>query len=120
MLIARAYRTKLHLNHEQITRCKKHAGCARSAYNWACRASKRFEIEGKVRNLRRKALDLPKGCGSKFCLVGFSVEEQQRYGLQACLEATLIRASSCRARTAGPMVWNLRLHCIHGGSDHLS
>jgi transposase len=34
MLITRGYRTELDLNNEQITLCKKHAGCARFAYNW--------------------------------------------------------------------------------------
>ncbi len=30
----RGYKTELDLNNEQITACKKHAGCARFAYNW--------------------------------------------------------------------------------------
>lgn len=30
----RGYQTELDLNNAQITACKKHAGCARSAYNW--------------------------------------------------------------------------------------
>lgn len=30
----RGYKTELDLNHAQITACKKHAGCARFAYNW--------------------------------------------------------------------------------------
>ncbi len=30
----RGYKTELDLNHEQITACLKHAGCARKAYNW--------------------------------------------------------------------------------------
>ncbi len=34
MLIKRGYRTELDLNNQQITLCKKHAGCARFAYNW--------------------------------------------------------------------------------------
>jgi transposase len=34
MLITRGYRTELDSNNEQITRCKKHAGVSRFAYNW--------------------------------------------------------------------------------------
>ncbi len=34
MHITRGYRTELDLNSKQITICKKHAGCARFAYNW--------------------------------------------------------------------------------------
>jgi len=34
MLITRGYKTELDLNNEQITACKRHAGCARFAYNW--------------------------------------------------------------------------------------
>ncbi len=34
MQITRGYRTELDLNNEQITACKKHAGCSRFAYNW--------------------------------------------------------------------------------------
>jgi putative transposase len=34
MLVTRAYKTELDLNHEQITACKQHAGAARFAYNW--------------------------------------------------------------------------------------
>jgi len=34
MKIVRGYKTELDLNNEQITACKKHAGCARFAYNW--------------------------------------------------------------------------------------
>ena len=30
----RGYKTELDLNNAQITACKKHAGCARFAYNW--------------------------------------------------------------------------------------
>src|SRR5260370_25834199 len=30
----RGYKTELDLNHAQITACKKHAGCARKAFNW--------------------------------------------------------------------------------------
>lgn len=30
----RGYKTELDLNDAQITACKKHAGCARFAYNW--------------------------------------------------------------------------------------
>jgi len=42
MQITRGYRTELDLNHEQITLCKKHAGCARFAYNWGLR--RRMEV----------------------------------------------------------------------------
>jgi len=35
MKITRGYKTELDLNNKQITACKKHAGCARFAYNWA-------------------------------------------------------------------------------------
>jgi transposase len=34
MQITRGYRTELDLNNKQIMLCKKHAGCARFAYNW--------------------------------------------------------------------------------------
>jgi putative transposase len=34
MLIKRGYHTELDLNNQQITLCKKHAGCAGFAYNW--------------------------------------------------------------------------------------
>jgi hypothetical protein len=34
MLVQRAYKTELDLNHKQITACKQHAGAARWAYNW--------------------------------------------------------------------------------------
>jgi transposase len=37
MQITRGYRTELDLNNKQITLCKKHAGCARFAYNWGLR-----------------------------------------------------------------------------------
>ncbi|MFL5664798.1 MAG: RNA-guided endonuclease InsQ/TnpB family protein [Ktedonobacteraceae bacterium] len=32
--VVRGYKTELALNNAQITACKKHAGCARKAYNW--------------------------------------------------------------------------------------
>lgn len=34
MIIYRAYKTELKLNNQQRVICKKHAGCARFAYNW--------------------------------------------------------------------------------------
>jgi putative transposase len=34
MLVTRAYKTELDLNHQQVTACKRHAGTARWAYNW--------------------------------------------------------------------------------------
>ncbi len=37
MQIRRGYRTELDLNNQQITACKKHAGAARWAWNWALR-----------------------------------------------------------------------------------
>jgi len=35
MIILRAYKTELDLNHTQKTACARHAGAARWAYNWA-------------------------------------------------------------------------------------
>jgi putative transposase len=32
--LVRGYKTELDLNNAQITACKKHAGCARKAFNW--------------------------------------------------------------------------------------
>ena len=32
--VVRGYKTELDLNNTQITACKKHAGCARKAFNW--------------------------------------------------------------------------------------
>ena len=32
--VVRGYKTELDLNNTQITVCKKHAGCARKAFNW--------------------------------------------------------------------------------------
>ena len=32
--VQRAYKVELHLNNQQITACRKHAGAARWAYNW--------------------------------------------------------------------------------------
>jgi putative transposase len=37
MTIIRAYKTELDLNNAQVTACKRHAGAARFAYNWALR-----------------------------------------------------------------------------------
>ncbi|MGO8951100.1 MAG: RNA-guided endonuclease InsQ/TnpB family protein [Ktedonobacterales bacterium] len=34
MLVQRAYKTELDLNHRQVTACRQHAGTARWAYNW--------------------------------------------------------------------------------------
>ncbi|MFX1475854.1 MAG: RNA-guided endonuclease InsQ/TnpB family protein [Promethearchaeota archaeon] len=34
MIIFRSYKTELRLNNRQRTQCRKHAGCARFAYNW--------------------------------------------------------------------------------------
>jgi len=41
----RGYKTELDLNNEQITACKKHAGCARKAYNWGL--ARKQEARGK-------------------------------------------------------------------------
>ncbi len=50
-----------------------------------------FQGDYLVRNPEREAPGLAKGLRKrKFCLVGFSTEEQQRYGLQERLDATLI------------------------------
>src|SRR5215472_1253864 len=37
MTILRAYKTELELNHAHVTACKRNAGAARFAYNWALR-----------------------------------------------------------------------------------
>jgi putative transposase len=37
MLVQRAYKTELDLNHQQVTTCRRHAGAARWAYNWGLR-----------------------------------------------------------------------------------
>ncbi len=48
MLITRAYKTELDLNDEQVTACKKHAGAARFAYNWAlARRQEVYQATGK-------------------------------------------------------------------------
>jgi putative transposase len=36
-VVYRAYKTELKLNNHQRTLCRKHAGCARFAYNWGLR-----------------------------------------------------------------------------------
>ena len=41
MIVRRAFKTELALNHEQVTACRRHAGAARYAYNWGWSASKR-------------------------------------------------------------------------------
>jgi len=47
MLVARAYKTELDLNDEQVTACKKHAGAARWAYNWGLRTKQeRYKAMG--------------------------------------------------------------------------
>jgi putative transposase len=35
--VTRAYKTELDLTDRQVTACKRHAGAARSAYNWGLR-----------------------------------------------------------------------------------
>src|SRR6266571_906019 len=48
MLIKRGYRTELDLNNQQITFCKKHAGCARFAYNWGLtRKQEVYKLTGR-------------------------------------------------------------------------
>ena len=48
MNITRGYKTELDLNNEQITACKKHAGCARFAYNWGLkRRQEVYKATGK-------------------------------------------------------------------------
>ncbi|HLZ55969.1 MAG TPA: transposase [Ktedonosporobacter sp.] len=57
MRITRGYKTELDLNNEQITACKKHAGCARFAYNWGLR--RKQEIY-KATGRRINTMDLHK------------------------------------------------------------
>jgi putative transposase len=46
--IQRAYKTKLALNNEQITACKRHAGATRWAYNWGlARKQEAYRATGK-------------------------------------------------------------------------
>jgi len=48
MIITRGYKTELDLNNEQITACKRHAGCARFAYNWGLkRRQEVYKATGK-------------------------------------------------------------------------
>ena len=48
MLVKRAYKTELDLNHEQLTACKQHAGAARWAYNWGLvRRQEIYKTTGK-------------------------------------------------------------------------
>ncbi|HZR39036.1 MAG TPA: transposase [Ktedonobacteraceae bacterium] len=55
MQITRGYRTELDLNNKQITACKKHAGCARFAYNWGLR--RKEEVYRQTgRSINAKAL----------------------------------------------------------------
>jgi hypothetical protein len=39
--VTRAYTTELDLNDRQTTACTRHAGAARSAYNWGWHASRK-------------------------------------------------------------------------------
>jgi putative transposase len=55
MLVTRAYKTELDLNHEQVTACKQHAGAARYAYNWGL-ARRQEEYRATRRSLN--AMDL--------------------------------------------------------------
>jgi len=48
MLVTRASKTELDLNHEQVTACKQHAGAARFAYNWGlARRQETYKTTGK-------------------------------------------------------------------------
>jgi putative transposase len=48
LTIPRAYKTELDLNDRQITACKRHAGAARSAYNWGlARKQEAYKATGK-------------------------------------------------------------------------
>lgn len=55
MLVQRAYKTELDLNHKQVTACRKHAGAARWAYNWGL-ARKREAF--RATSTRPTAIDL--------------------------------------------------------------
>lgn len=55
MKIIRGYKTELDLNNEQITACKKHAGCARFAYNWGL---KRQQEVYKATGRKTSAIEL--------------------------------------------------------------
>jgi putative transposase len=68
MLVTRAYKTELDLNHEQVTACKRHAGAARYAYNWGlARRQEEYKATKKSRNAielhrelnARKKTDVP-------------------------------------------------------------
>lgn len=47
MHITRGYRTELDLNNKQMTACKKHAGCARFAWNWGLKRKQEIYQESK-------------------------------------------------------------------------
>lgn len=53
----RGYKVELDLNHAQITACKKHAGCARFAYNWGLARKQAARAAG---NRIPSAMDLHK------------------------------------------------------------
>jgi putative transposase len=55
MLVTRAYKTELDLNHQQVTACKQHAGAARWAYNWGL-ARRQEEYRATRRSLNAMAL----------------------------------------------------------------
>jgi putative transposase len=51
MLVQRAYKTELDLNHRQVTACKQHAGAARWAYNWGLQVKQeRYQATKKSPN----------------------------------------------------------------------
>jgi putative transposase len=46
--VTRAYKAELDLNDRQVTACKRHAGAARSAYNWGlARKQDAYKATGK-------------------------------------------------------------------------
>jgi putative transposase len=48
MLVQRAYKTELDLNHGQVTACRQHAGAARWAYNWGLQVKReRYRVTKK-------------------------------------------------------------------------
>ena len=76
MLVTRAYKTELDLNHEQVTACQQHAGAARYAYNWGLKIkqerSKATGTSPSARELHRelnalKKTDLPWMYGTSQC-----------------------------------------------------
>ncbi len=51
MIIQRGFKTEFELNNRQRTLCRKHAGCARFAYNWGLRRKiETYKLTGKAPN----------------------------------------------------------------------